>query len=173
MKRILKVIILFMLILTFCSCNSDSAIVFKQYDMNSEQEFVEHIKNVKWYNTSKEELKKNCILVYPKNVDLYMMTGLSEYDDDFVWNDSYVTLRGIGKINGIDYSCCFYFTDSYCEAEYELVIDESENFCSYTFMLNDEKKLTVNFGCSRNDNLFNKFKTNLNFIYVNRKIDKM
>ena len=172
MKRILKAIFLFMLTLTFCSCNSDSAIVFKQYDMNSEQEFVEHIKNVKWYNASKEELKKNCILVYPKNVDLYMMTGLSEYDDDFVWNDSYVTLRGIGTINGIDYSCCFYFTDSYCETEYELVIDEAENFCSYTFMLNDEKKLTVNFGCSRNDDLFNEFKTNLNFIYINRKIDK-
>ncbi|UKI48773.1 MAG: hypothetical protein L6U99_07890 [Clostridium sp.] len=143
MKRILKAIIfVYVNINFFCSCNSDSAIVFKQYDMNSEQEFVEHIKNVKWYNASKEELKKNCILVYPKNVDLYMMTGLSEYDDDFVWNDSYVTLRGIGTINGIDYSCCFYFTDSYCETEYELVIDEAEKFfCSYTFMLNDEKNL--------------------------------
>ena len=47
-----------MLTLTFCSCNSRSTIVFKQYDMNSEQEFVEQIKNIKWYNASKEELKK-------------------------------------------------------------------------------------------------------------------
>ena len=108
MKRILKVIILFMLTLTFCSCNSSSAIVFKQYDMNSEQEFVEHIKSVKWYNASKEELKKNCILMYPKNAELYSMTGLSEYDDDFVWNDSYVTLTGSGKIKNIKYSCWFY-----------------------------------------------------------------
>ncbi|UKI48980.1 MAG: hypothetical protein L6U99_09170 [Clostridium sp.] len=46
MKKILKFIILFMLTLTFCSCNSSSAIVFKQYDMNSEQEFVEHIKKM-------------------------------------------------------------------------------------------------------------------------------
>lgn len=58
MKRILKFIIMLMLTLTFCSCNSRSTIVFKQYDMNSEQEFVEQIKNIKWYNASKEELKK-------------------------------------------------------------------------------------------------------------------
>ena len=172
MKRILKAIILFMLTLTFCSCNSDSAIVFKQYDMNSEQEFVEHIKNVKWYNASKEELKKNCILMYPKNAELYSMTGLSEYDDNFVWNDSYVTLTGSGKIKDVKYSCWFYFVESYCEAEYELVVDEFENSCKYSLVFNDNRLFSVAFGCNRNDELFNEFKTNLNIIFVVRKIDK-
>ena len=101
-----------------------------------------------------------------------MMTGLSEYDDDFVWNDSYVTLTGSGEIEGIKYSCWFYFVESYCEAEYELVIDEFENSCKYSLVFNDNRLFSVAFGCSRNDDLFNEFKTNLNFIYVNRIIDK-